>query len=235
MALENDLVWDADMNFDGLALKAEHTFEPVTVFATLASHIMDKTVSGASDVDVQTQSAQLGAKTAVGETSQVALMLTGWSFEKIRGHAAFGALNGNTGVGAAYAYDYRVNSAGLEFSTKISEIPVAIGGEAIQNVGADKDRDGWLAGLKIGKPKKAGEMGLAYDFRTLDKDATVASFIDGDTLNGSTNGASHRATFNYVFAPGFGTALTWIDGYVKNAAEQKITRRRVQADLNFSF
>jgi len=248
MALESDLIWDADINFDGLALKAEHKMDPVTLWAVLSSHWLDKASSTAGKVDVQLQSAQLGVKSSIGESSSVLLALSSFSFEHIQNHGLFAGtttLQGNTAGAAAntYAHDYRVNSVGLEFTTTVADIPVSVGGEVIQNTGATADRNGSLIGFKVGgKPKKAGEIGFGYDYRTLDKDATVGAFIDGDTMysasatNGaSTNGGAHRVGLTYIFSPGFGSTLTLIDGFVKNTADEKIARKRAMFDFNLSF
>lgn len=95
---------------------------------------------------------------------------------------------------------YRVLDISAELTTMIGTLPFAIEGDYVKNLAdttSDKDT-GYQAGVRLGKASDADTWEIAYVYRLLETDATLADINDSDFgNNGGTNRKGHIAWVSY--------------------------------------
>lgn len=187
----SDLIWDADLNFDGIAATVKKDCEKWTPFLTAAYFLIDKTPS-TTPTEVTQQSVSGGTKYDFGD-QQLSLGVGFHTFPGLKGHSGLAtSTSGNSSTGSTYTYDYNLLNVGTEFQMKASERPLSVFVDYVKNSEPTEYNDGYLAGVKYGDTKSPGEWVVFYDYRELKKDASIGAFSDGDSWQGGTNGRGHR-------------------------------------------
>ena len=243
----SDLIWDTDLNFDGLTATYAMTTGDISPFVTGAFYWADKTTAAViypaavspNSSDNQLVSLQVGAKGKM-DAMFWGLAASYYDFTHMVGRTLIDGTNnkGNStsAAGTVYLNDYRLLNFGGEFGTQLAELPVIVMFDYVINTAAQTEKSGYLAGLKVGKTKKSGDWAVAYDYRQLKKDAVVGAFTDGDTLLGSTDGHSHRVRVAYQAND---AATAGVNLYIgqKGLAdgESALNRSKAQVDLMFAF
>ena len=206
----SDLVWDTDLNFDGLAMSLTPWPDAdLLPFLNVGGFWVDKqTTVSTTAKDVLLASVQMGLRHTTNQGVSWIVGVSDYHYTSAAGHAIFStptAPSGNstTTVGATSVYvtDFNLISGGVELGTPISGVPVS-----------------------------------SYDYRKVQQDAAVAAFTDGDCFGGGTNGKSHRLTVGMQLASRWSGQLTGYLGSAGIASGQTAVRRnKVHADLNFAF
>lgn len=81
----------------------------------------------------------------------------------------------------------------------LSFFPVEIGGTAIFNAAADRDRFGFTAGLAVGVREWPGDFRVAYQYRYIERDAVLAA-LASDDQRPATDYRSHSIAAGYQIA-----------------------------------
>lgn len=79
-----------------------------------------------------------------------------------------------------------------------------------------------------------GDWAIGYDFRRLQKDATVSVFTDAVCFGGGSDGSSQRFTGTYLFQKGYSGAVSLFEGQNQESTSAR-ERRRFHVDLVFAF
>lgn len=237
---ESDLVWDADLNFDGLALNGSTQLGAFTLFWNGGHFWIDKS-STAGRKDTMLDSLQAGARHSVTERFHWALAGAFHQYNGVLNHSGFvttSDTSGNTSVAsgttALYATDFNLVNVGLELGSRIRSLPIFLIGDFVHNLANTPEKTGWLAGLRIGKPKEAGDWAFGYDYRRLEKDAAVGAFTDGESFGGGTDGRGHRVGALYQVAKHWTIAATYFNGETR-ISTTPLDRDRFVGDLLFKF
>jgi hypothetical protein len=210
----NDLLFDADVNPEGLA----ETFswkvtDSVGVFANFGQFVLDEDNTGGNDQFMLafqggTELKFLNSKLrlTVGMFDALNLAASGLSEPTIQQFNSKAGTAGNTVNTAAYVNDYDVLHLAGSFDTEIMGFPVNVLGDFVKNttgviscpnggnlpglcVGTlieDQDK-GYQVGVRIGKASKANTWEFAYYYKWLQADATLSAFVDSDFGDGGTN------------------------------------------------
>lgn len=241
---ESDLLWDSDLNFDGMSVTAERTFQAFTPFMIGTFYWIDKTTT-VSRKDVTLNSFQLGKHKPNDHlkwTAGVALHKYN-GLAKHNGLVTTGDTNGNSFVSAGsgtsatqqYEKDFNVLDWGLEVGVEnILPMPLVFLGEYVRNLQADADKGGYILGAKYGKPKERWDWVVSYDYRKLGKDSTVGAFTDGDSWGGGADGRGHRVSAGVLVGKSWTTLLTYYNGSTRVSAAP-LARQKIHADLVFKF
>lgn len=239
-----DEVWDTDLNFDGLVVTGENK-GAVTPFATAGLFWINQVTSG-DTATTNLASAQLGVKAKLNDDSKLNFAVAFHHYIAIVGRtnpfgasAAASAFSGNTVTGAnnnTWVNNYDVLNGGPEFQTKLFGKTASIFFDYVFNAAISSENTGYVAGVKFGELKAPGDYQVTYDYRRVEKDATVDTFTDGDSAQGGTDLYSHRVSVTYKVKKNWQTSLTGYIGekFVSNAANQ-VTRNKIHYDLVFSF
>ncbi len=185
----SDLMFDGDMNPEGIAADYTYGSESATLQAVLGYHIMDENVGN----DVALLSAQLTASAEVASGIELLLGAGAFAYSNIDGADAPG-LGGNTGVSTneVYRYGYEIVDVIAKADVSKGPLPFYLYAEYLKNIDSDADETaGYIAGIGT----KAGRIGLDYSYRSLDEDAVLSYLADGDF--GGTGTKGHKLKLKY--------------------------------------
>jgi len=204
-----DMLWDTDINPEGLACVLKYEAAPsLQLFANNAFFVLDEASGDKSDPFMI--AAQPGFKWDVIKDK---MFLKGAFTYYVTGSVKSDSVLdqrssrvGNTTIGAGaatrYMYDYDSLAASLQLGFKeplgpsFAFIPYAdIFGDYIYNPDPSDDNIGWLIGGTIGsqKIKKWGDWQAKYMYRNLERDCWLDTYPDSDFYAGATNVKGHEA------------------------------------------
>lgn len=231
-----DLVWDGDLNPEGVSLQYTMAAgEAVTLRAQGGYFFIEERKA---DSDTGMYSAQLVADV---DGDAVDVMLGGgvFMYDNMNGFATvFDAEDGfgNTTLEAEdgtllYVNEYEVAEAMASVSFKAG-VPVKVYGDYIVNMDAPSGSDtGYLAGVTVGKAKKAGSWQLDYNYRDLESDATVGAYSDSDFGGGGTGAKGSKGQIKYQLSKNLQLAVSH---FVNTLGDEK-DYNRTQIDLVAKF
>lgn len=229
---KGDLLWDGDLNIEGLTLGYGMDAIGLNVGAYWAEE-------RSSDSDTILYGAQVTADTEMGLSGAVGYFY----WDNMQGFAPLfddEDAAGNTVIEAedgslTYAEDYAILDAIVEFDTELGDMPVKVYGEYATNTDADGDEDsGFMIGVKLGKAGDPGTWDLGVDYRDLEADATVGAFSDSDSFGGGTNGEGFRIKGKYALARNW-TANAAVFVQQIDPDGEDVDYRRLQLDLVARF
>ena len=235
---ENDMLFDSDLNFDGTAFLLGQNWGDVEVGVSAGLFILDdsKDTSAASASDVRLDALQVNAKVKMGWMDVIATAAE-YTYCGVSQHAAIvtGDFAGNSNSGGVYTYGYRVTAYGLELQTTMSEIPLRAFFEMAQN-SEGIDRTASIVGLRMGQLKNAGDFAMAWDYREVQKDATLGILTDAEAFGGGTDGRSHRFTAGYGVNKSLSAWLAFLSGEKGiSAGAAPAGRKRITLDALIKF
>lgn len=208
ITLNDDLVWDGDLNPEGVALKSQFGNDTVTFFGNAAGFW------------IQERDSREAAKLLAGQAAvkfqfvpEVSLTLGAsyYGFQNLQGYDVMdwegknnaygnstktGTISGST-TNKAWAAEFTpvVYFASLDFW--VAGVPVSIFGQELSNLDADNYDQGRMYGISAGKAKRVGTFECGYSYAELEKDATVGMWTDSDRWGGGTDGKGHKLFAKY--------------------------------------
>lgn len=238
---DNQLIWDDDLNPEGLAAKYEWPLNDALKAYINGGGFWVGHPDTASAADTSLWGIQGYLKNTFENKSYLLGGMSYYVYGNIKEQADLtkawkGSSNffGNTATGGKYKYGYNIFEGFVEYGFKIADFPTAVYGDYAQNTDAPgSDNVGWLIGCTFNKAKDPGSWQVGYDYRDIDADAVVGQFNDSDFDNGGTNAEGHRFNFTYQLAKNFQLGLNYFLDEKKNGDKDKY--RRFQADVIFKF
>jgi hypothetical protein len=201
-----DLVWDDDLNPEGIMLLYGYDTETLDLFANLGFWYAEERKD---DVDTTMVGGQIGGDMNFSERAGVVAAMGYYGWNNVQGQEPlFFPLSGfgNTTVDIGteeepdlrYVNDYGVFDAMLKGTIDTGVLPVSLFAEYIVNTEAETDGDtGWMVGVTAGKAKDPRSYALKYNYRDLEADASIGAFVDSDIFGGGTDGKGHELAATY--------------------------------------
>jgi hypothetical protein len=209
-----DLVWDDDINPEGLAENLTFKFtDAIVLFVNAGQFVLDEDAGDNNDQWLFAE--QAGVQVGVNKETKVTLAGAFYHFKNAtEGNfgitTAGGQQDGNTRVDptrtAAGTYtnptlvnNYRVVDITFELAAKVADLPVSLQGDYVKNL-ADTTTDkemGYQVGLRLGKASDPQSWEAAYFYKLVETDAVVADMTDSDFGNGGTNRKGHIVWIAY--------------------------------------
>ena len=241
-----DLLWDTDINPEGLAIMASiPAMDSMKVFLNTSYFVLDE-VSTSKD-DPYMYAFQPGIDWNITEQINLKAALTGYFYDNVKGAMMEKTAGTNSGISkdktsgafkGGYAYDYDSYAFDIEFGVNeiCDPLPYAgIFGEYLENFDPSDDNRGYLAGLKLGAKnvKDQGQWQLSGAYRKLEKDACLDIFPDSDFYGGKTNVKGYELILAYGL---FTNTQLNLDYYkTENLSGTIVKEDLYQFDLNFKF
>lgn len=241
-----DLIWDSDLNMDGLALKGVTRLgDRLEMLANAGSIWLQER---ATEADSMLYGGQAGARLSLGENAS---LMVGGSVYQYTHMEGMGVLDwekknnayGNSTVSVpmdafttnkVYKIDFTDVEGFTELEIFIHGVPVSIHGSYVVNTEADVNDTGYLVGLSVGKAKNAGDYMVGWNYRDLEKDAVVGAFTDSDSAGGGTDIRGHRIYAAYAINSNWGLAVSYFMND-KKVSSDAVDYTRLMIDVSLKF
>lgn len=240
-----DVMWDADLNFDGAAANAEYKIGSWNPFAAIGFFYLNQVTSGDA-ASTQLLSSQLGTKVKINDDWKAGVAAGFHHYIAIVGRtnpfgasAAASALSGNTVTGASsnvWVNNYDIFEAGPEVQTKLFGKSLTVFADYLRNTAITDESVGYVAGFKFGDLKTPGDYQIAYDYRRLEKDSVLDTMADGDSGGGGTDLYSHRISLSYKAKKNWQVGLSvFLGEKAISDSTRTATRNKIHYDFIFAF
>jgi hypothetical protein len=203
----SDAVWDDDFNPEGVAENLTFKAGGTELFLNMAQIVLDEDTGGSPDTDQWLFGQQVGVKAKPIGNVETALAVAYLNAVNAQNNS-FGqgvVQFGNSRVPAAapatptvLVNDYNVVDITAMVGIKVMSLPLSVMGDYVTNTadtvdstGADTENSGYQAGLILGKASDPQTWELAYFYKQLGTDATLADIADSDFGTGGTNRKGH--------------------------------------------
>ncbi|MBN2145712.1 MAG: putative porin [Candidatus Aureabacteria bacterium] len=240
-----DLLWDGDINPEGVALVlSKNSLVENLDFELNSTWLVLDEVSGSED-DPYMLVIQPVFKWSITEDVTLKIGAAYYYYANVKGSRMDKTVGTNSGItkeGSSYTgsliYKYDAPKIDIDFGVnKISDfIPYAgVFGEYLKNSDPSSDNKGYLVGIKFGHEKVKEPMSwqFVWSQRKLEKDACLDIFPDSDFYGGKTNVKGNEFIFNLGLSKNLTAGL---DYYMTENLSGTIHEEKViQADLVFKF
>ncbi len=244
----SDAVWDDDFNPEGVAENLAFKWGGAELFLNVAQIVLDEDSTGRPNTDQWLFGQQVGVKVSPTTNLQTALAAAYYNTVNAQ-NSSFGQAacqDGNSrAAGAcptALLNDYNVVDLTALVATKVGSLPVSVMGDYVKNTadtknaaGADTKDSGYQAGLILGKASDPQTWELAYFYKLLGTDATLADVADSDFGNGGTDRKGHIMWAAYNPSKALQVKVKYFKTEVENDAATPNDINRLQADLSIKF
>lgn len=233
-----DLIWDSDINPEGIALELNNKLSDNVKFFGTASYFLIEEFSS-SKKDPALLALQPGIDLKISDSVSLKLAGAYYMFSNVKGSDLSVHTGGTNSTDASGNWMYEYDSLALDGELGINfggALPYA--GLFGQYVASDADSEdtGWLLGFKFGdrKVKNAGDWQFKFNYRELEKDAWLDFWPDSDFYNGETNVKGSE----FEFVVGLSKNVTFGLDYYRTEPVMGNTDREqsvLQVDLILTF
>lgn len=230
----SDLIWDGDLNPEGLAGNYTLKTDAVDLMGNVGGYWV--TENSSSD-DVMLYGGTLAAKVKADKSMSVMVGGGFWAYENIEesGPLYDDKFFGNSSTGGddpLFAHGFNIWEGFAKLSIDVG-MPMSVYADYAYNSDADDDNKGWLAGFSLGQAKAPNSFEVGYNYRRLEKDAAVGAFVDSDSWGGGTDGKGHKMYAKYAIAKNWGAQATYFVD--KKGIDDGVDYKRLQLDLSCKF
>lgn len=239
-----DLVWDSDVNLEGISLLPKFANEQGEIGLRLGGFWAQENTPGGGQGMLGGQ--VVGKKKSDSWSGVLAVAYYNWLHLQ-NAPLLFSATKsyGNNTLSAdgakLYLSDFDLLNATAAFTLKGARVHATLSGDVVLNTAAEtnpatdeKDDLGWRAGVDVNLPKCPLDWTLGYSYRVLEADATIGVLTDSDHVGGGTNLSGHGVSISLkpMSAVRLGGTLL-MD--TKDPDHAKLRYQRLQIDLAASF
>ncbi|WP_300379086.1 putative porin [Henriciella sp.] len=235
-----DLVWDGDVNIQGIGAERQFALGPSTdLTASSVYFLIDEDAVGP---DSQMAGAQLALEHGgfKGGHADLSVGYYDYHIGSLTG-ADQGDLRSNrTGPDGKYLSDFRLVDviAALSLEPFGGDLPLTFKAEYVKNFGAVDDENSAFAGdIFLRSTEGPGDWRLRYGYAETETDAVFAAFSN-DNIPLATDYRLHTAAFDYALSRAVSLNLTWYR-FRPNSGLSNTTldewRDRVRLNLVFGF
>jgi hypothetical protein len=230
-----DIIWDSDINPEGLAVTYKYPLSGSTeLFGSAGHYTLKDNVDGEGvqfKHDLRLYAGQLGGRFAL--TDNLKLTLGGSLYAYDNDDSSACPTTGT--VTAPCALAVNGNSPGEQF--KLYEgfgqldigglsVPLSVYGQYVNNNDASNDQDtGWLAGVK----SKIYGFNVDYNYRDVQRNAVVGAFTDSDFANGYTGSRGSKLKVSYELDKNFALGATY---FMATSDQTNASLNKKDSDIN---
>lgn len=246
ITMNDDLIWDSDLNPEGVAVKGQTGTDKVTLYGNAGYIWLQERDSKDPG---QLYAGQGAAKFQFVPEVSLTLGASYYGFQNVQGYDVIdwegknnaygnsttkGSVSGTT-TNKAWASGFTpvVYFASLDFW--VAGMPVSIFAQELSNTDADKLDQGHLYGASLGKAKNPGTWEVGYSYAELQKDATLGMWTDSDRWGGGTDGKGHKIYAKYQVMKNLQLGASYFKDDKGIASGKATDYDRLQLDLAASF
>lgn len=225
------LVWDGDLNPEGLAMK----FTSGGFFGTAGGFSVEERSSADDSLLFVVQA---GYTFDVGENASLTAGAGFFSYSNTVGNEPFynGRSKGNSvDIDGNYIYDYGNTEIFAQFDTKVRDWPLRIYAHATQNNEVSTQDMGYAVGAKLGSAKTDGQMEFSWTYQDIEADAVIGTYNDSDFGGGGTDSDGHMLKAKYAVSKKIFLGGTLFLNNVDRFQGTEHDYNRLQLDVEFKF
>ncbi len=246
LTLPDDLIWDSDLNPEGIAANVIFTNSLMTILLNAEGMWIKERDAHHNAYGLCGQAA---VKLTLAENSSLTFGGSCYAFQNIRGYDVIDWSEknnsyGNSTIPGSISGDTTNNAWAEEFAPIVGfakcdlliGLPVSLNVQGVTNPGAGDDNSGYSAGISLGKAVHPNTLACGYSYTMLDKDATLGMFTDGTRWGGGTDGKTSKFYGKYRVSKNLEAAAAFYMGQRKiSASGGGSDYNRLQLDLQASF
>jgi len=225
------LIWDNDVNPEGLALG----YSRGSWFTNVAALWVDERSSGD---DGMMFGGQAGYTGTLGQGAHFTAGVSYYDYRNTQGHEAI-FLNVNSGnrldANGNYLNDFNELELFGQLDLTVSDRPLRLFIDYVDNTEADDADTGLAFGAVYGGLDGQGTWEFGYAYQDLEADAVIAAFTDTDFSGGGTDGKGHVFDIAYGFADHWSLAFKYSINERGGDERNERDYNRLQADINFRY
>ena len=221
------LVWDSDLNPEGVAVK----FTSGGFFGTVGGFSVEERSSAD---DSLLYALQAGYKFPLGEDTSLTAGAGYFAYTNTIGNEPFfdGKSRGNTvDVLGNYVYDYKNTEVFAQLDTLLNGWKLQVYAHMTQNNEVSTEDTGYAFGAKLG----AGKSQYTYTFQDVEADSVIATFNDSDFGGGGTDADGHILKYKYSYSKNIALGGTLFVNKVDRFQGIEHDYSRLQLDVEFKF
>jgi hypothetical protein len=225
------LVWDSDLNPEGLAIN----FREAGFFGTAGLMFVEER---ADTDDSLLFALQAGYEFVVSDDMTMTAGIGYFSYSDTVGNAPFydGKARGNsTDINGNLILEYDQFEYFAQVETKLGDLPIMVFVDVVQNSKAPTADSGYSFGGIVGNAGDPGTWQATYVYQDLEADALIATYSDSDFGGGGTDNKGHVVRGKYALADGWALAGSLFLNEVDEFAGNPHDYDRLQLDLEFMF
>ena len=225
------LVWDSDLNLEGVAL----TYSSGMFFGSLGGFSAEERSSAD---DSLLYAAQGGVRFDVADGARLTLGAGYFAYTDTIGNEPFynGSPQGNTvDTNGDLVNDYENTEAFAQFDTKVGDFPLQVYAHYTVNNDADVEDSAYAFGAKVGSAKKQGTQQFSWTYQDIEADAVVGTFNDSDFGGGGTDSDGHILKYKYMLRDSISLGGTLMLNSVDRFQGTEHDYNRLQLDVEFKF
>ncbi len=230
-----DIIWDSDINPEGLAVTYKYPLSGSTeLFGSAGHYTLKDNVDGEGvqfKHDLRLYAGQLGGRFAITDSMKMTLGGSIYSYDNDSSSACPTtgtvtapcalAVNGNSPNETFKLYE---GFGQLDFSNL--PVPLSLYGQYVNNKDASNDQDtGWLAGVK----SKIYGFAVDYNYRDVQRNAVVGAFTDSDFANGYTGSRGSKLKVSYELDKNFNLGATY---FMATSDQTNASLNKKDSDIN---
>ncbi len=246
ITMNDDLMWDGDLNPEGMALKSQFGNEVVTVYGNAGYIWLQERDSKDPGMLYAGQGA---AKFQFIPEVSLTVGASYYGFQDVKGYDVIDWEGKNNGYGntttkgtvsgsttnKAWAAEFTPVVYFVSLDLWIAGVPVSIFGQELSNTDASTLDQGHLYGVSLGKAKNRGGFEVGYSYTELQKDATVGMWTDSDRWGGGTDGKGHKVYAKYQVMKNLQLGAAYFKDDKGIASGKATDYDRLQLDLVAAF
>lgn len=225
------LVWDSDLNPEGIAV----SFKKGVFFGTLANFSVEERSSSS---DSLFHAIQFGGKFGLGDNVKLTAGAGLFGYSSTIGNEPFynGDPKGNSvDEDGNYLYEYKNVEAFAQLDTRVGDWPLSVFGHWTRNDEVDEEDTGYSVGFAVGSASNDGDWRFTLAYQDIEADAVIATFNDSDFGGGGTDTSGYGLNLNYVYSKNISLAGTYFINEVDRFQGDAHDYDRYQLDVQFSF
>ena len=225
------LIWDGDLNPEGLAV----AFSSGGFFGTVGGFSVEERSSAD---DSLLYAVQAGYKFPIGDTMSLTAGAGYFAYTNTVGNEPFynGRSRGNTvDADGNYVYDYKDTEIFAQLDTEVGGWPLRVYAHAVQNNEVSDQDTGYAFGAKVGSARNEGDMQFSWTFMDLEADSVIGTFNDSDFGGGNTDSNGHVIQAKYAVRKKIFLGGTLFINKVDRDRGIEHDYNRLQLDVEFKF
>jgi len=225
------LVWDSDLNPEGVALK----YESGGFFGTGGLMFVEERSSADDSLLLAVQG---GYAFDVTDGAKLTAGASYYDYTETVGNAPFynGKAKGNSvDANGDLVFDYRQFELFAELATRLGDMPLSVFADVVQNTDAGAEDTGYAVGAALGKAHAPGTWQASVAWQDLEADAVIGTFTDSDFGGGGTDASGFTIKGKYSLADNWVLGGTLFLNEVDKSIGNEHDFTRLQLDLEFKF